>query len=231
MTDLIVRAFRALLAWLWPPYPDMPEYVRPADRAPLPALPRHRSPYAAEAAAEAEADRTGAARRYPPPGPRTYAPAVYHVPRRPEPQTSAAKRLTQGRRRAELWLATVNVDPRGLFVLTASRSERGHETGARRQTPGLRASAAETPEVGSGRRVWVGLDHTSDGGRALAEFPLRAGDAGVLGAGGAGVAGVGVECKPGGGRVSRPGSGVGLPPAGAVPGWLPRCAVRGALNK
>jgi hypothetical protein len=142
MLDLagwIVRTLRRLPAALDRPAPDRPALDRPApDQKPEPvcgaapvapsassapcdchrpaSLPRHRSPYAAEAAAEAAADRWGAGRRYPPPGPRRYALARWHQPEvagRPAPPargTDAALRLTRGRRRAELWLATAGVD-------------------------------------------------------------------------------------------------------------------------
>jgi hypothetical protein len=105
MTDLIVRL---LLALLWRLDPGCLRcHCTAPEPPPIPGsepdLPRHRSPYAAAAAASA-ADRAGATRRYPPPSPRPYAPAAWHAPE------NAASRLTQGRRRAELWLATVGID-------------------------------------------------------------------------------------------------------------------------
>lgn len=97
---------------------DVPAAPAPPARAPYAESRRRpRSPYAAMAAAEAEADRVGAVRRWPPPSPRPYAPARWHIEEdrfaRQSPPTapaSAAQRFTQGRRRAELWLATVGID-------------------------------------------------------------------------------------------------------------------------
>jgi hypothetical protein len=116
LVRLLVRLLTALLTFLDPPHPGtagpaapLAAVVPPMPSRP-PSVPLPRSRYAAEAAAEQAADQAGAVRRYPPPGPRPYAPAVYHRQRRPE-RDSAAVRLTQGRRRAELWLATWHMDP------------------------------------------------------------------------------------------------------------------------
>jgi hypothetical protein len=115
----LIRVLNLLLAVLerrtrsGPLEPPRPPEGPPPQPAP-PTLPPHRSPYAAAAAAEAEADRRGAVRRYPPPSTRPYAPPRWHQPEQPEPpagrHTGAAHRLTQGRRRAELWLATHGID-------------------------------------------------------------------------------------------------------------------------
>jgi hypothetical protein len=98
MRDLIVRALTALLVWVDRPRPrpeaDAPPWrpARPPRECP-PPLPRHKSPYAADTG---PLSPTGTVR--------PYAPAAWHRPH------NAADRLTHGRRRAELWLATHGFD-------------------------------------------------------------------------------------------------------------------------
>jgi hypothetical protein len=97
MTNVIVRALCALLNALFPPTGQRrrtePDHIPPV-RSPEPCLPRHKSRQAADTG---PLPATGTTRRY--------APAVWHIP-----QECAAGRLTQGRRRAELWLATHGLD-------------------------------------------------------------------------------------------------------------------------
>lgn len=128
MFDLIAGWLIRLLRWLLTAVevPDIPAGLLPPAPcgclalAALPAsppLPAHRSPYAAESAAEAEADRVGAVRRWPPPSPRPYVTIRWHhegvrraQPVPPTAPASAAQRLTEGRRRAELRLSTRAID-------------------------------------------------------------------------------------------------------------------------
>lgn len=94
MVHLIVRLLLAVLTWL------DPGCLRCECRAPAPVAP-HRAPSVTPQAV---------------PRPRRRPLA----PQRPQTHTNAAKRLTQGRRRAELLLATYGIDagPRRIHGVT-----------------------------------------------------------------------------------------------------------------